>query len=422
MKNNRHQTATKTFTTVVCISVILTTCTQIATANAFRNPPGSASALALDGAKSVMVDDISSLSVNPANLTKTDKPTALVSFTFINAESTFISPLGFDADTRDSLKTLPNIYIATPLKGDTIVAGLGITTPYGQSVEWAKESGLPYFTEMILIDIAPTLAIKMSDSLSLGAGLDFYSSQLQTKQVVPWDMVTGNPGAPSGSSNLKGEGMDVGGTIGLSWDVTENHHLAAVYHSAFDIVYEGDTRVNNIPAPLAPFISAKTDFESEIKFPAIASIGYALDLSETLTIGTEVEWIEFSRFNSLPIDTGANNSLGMFPTEIPQKWDDIWTYGLSAAWQYSDSIVLRGSYKYLESPIPDTTMAPSLPDNDKHTLGIGLGWKGEHQGIDVAYTYSFIDDREINSNQNPFYVGEYEMDSNIFSIAYICSL
>lgn len=420
-KINHHKTV-RLLRTFALISAITTFCAQQSTANGFRNPPGSASALAVDGAKSVMVDDVSSISINPANLTKIKDTTTLISLTFINAESTFKSPLGFSADTRNSLKTLPDIYIAAPFKDDRFVAGLGITTPYGQSVEWAKESGLPYFTKMILVDIDPTLSIKLSDNFSVGAGLNCYYSQLQTKQVIPWSMVTGNPRAISGTANLKGDGMDVGATIGVSWDITENQHVAAVYHSAFDITYKGDTRVSGIPAPLSPLISPKTDFESKIKFPAIATVGYALDITDTLTIGTEVEWVEFSRFKTLPIDLGANSSLGLFPTEIPQKWDDIWTFGLATAWQCSDAFVIRGSYKYLEGPIPDMTMAPTLPDNDKHTLGIGLGWKGKRQGVDVAYTYSFIADREIKTNQNPLYVGKYEMDSNIITISYMRSL
>ena len=68
------------------------------------------------------------------------------------------------------------------------------------------------------------------------------------------------------------------------------------------------------------------------------------------------------------------------------------------------------------------TAAPTLPDGDKHTVGIGIGWKGERQSVDAGYTYSFIDDRKVTENQNPMYIGEYEMNSHIFSIAYSYAL
>jgi len=410
---------------------VMATCTAIALlklgvqtthANAFRNPPGSASALGVDGAKSVMVDDASAVSVNPANLSDLKTPTATASLTLIKTDVGFNSPLGFSADTRNTLKMLPDLYVATPLGEGAFVFGLGISTPYGQSVEWAKESTLPYFSEMILVDIAPTLATRLSDSLSVGVGLDLYISQLHLKQLMPWAMVTGNPASPPGEVNLKGRGMAAGATLGLTWDVTERQRFAIVYHSPFDMDYEGDTRLSAIPDAFAPVVKANTDFETTIKFPTVASLAYSLDLTETVTVGAEVEWVDFSRFETLPMDVGANNGLGLFPSEIPQKWGDIWTYGMAAAWQCCDTLELRGSYKFLESPIPDATLAPTLPDADKQTLGLGLGWQGKRQAVDVAYTYSLIDDREITANQNPLFTGKYELDAHIVSCAYTYSL
>jgi len=401
-------------------------CVQSVLGHAFRNPPASSSALALDGGKSVMVDDISSISVNPANLTKVEERSVGIAVQFIKADASFSSPLGIDADSRNTLKILPDIYAATPLGEGGVVFGLAITTPYGQSVEWAKESTLPHFTEMIMVDIAPTLGFKLADNLSAGAGLDLYQSQLQLKQLIPWSMATGNPADPIASVNLKGSGMAAGASLGLTWDVTANQRIAVVYRSPFDVDYEGDTRISPVPASLAPVVSTKTDFETTIKFPTVASLGYAVDVSKTVTIGAEVEWVEFSRFDTLPLDLGANGILqaspGGFPTEVPQNWDDVWTYGLAAAWQCCETIELRGSYRYLESPIPDMTLAPTLPDADKHTLGVGIGWQGERQAVDLGYTYSLLDDRDVTANLNPLYVGSYEIDSHIISLAYSCSL
>jgi long-chain fatty acid transport protein len=406
----------------IAVFASLLLATEHASANGFRNPPGSASAIGLDGAKSVLVDDVTAISVNPANLTQLKKPTASATITFIETGATFTSPMGQKSEARSTLKTLPNIHAAIPLGDGDMVFGLGITTPYGQSIEWSKGSSLPYFSEMVMVDISPTLAAKLSDKLSIGASLDIYTSELELKQLIPWAMVTGNPAAPMGAVTLEGDGMAVGATLAMTWNLTEKQHVAVIYRSPFDIDYEGDTRVSNIPAPLAPVASADTDFETTFKFPTVASLAYAIDLTDTVTVCAEIEWVEFSRFETLPLDVGANNGLGLFPSEIPQNWDDIWTYGAAASWAYSDSIEVRGTYRYMESPIPDMTLAPTLPDGDKHTLGLGVGWQGERQGVDLAYIYSIIEDRDISENQNPMYQGSYELDSHIVSVSYSRSL
>jgi long-chain fatty acid transport protein len=110
------------------------------------------------------------------------------------------------------------------------------------------------------------------------------------------------------------------------------------------------------------------------------------------------------------------------PTEVPQNWDDVWTYGAAASWQCSDTIALRGSYRFLESPIPDSTLSPTLPDADKHTIGVGMGWQGEGQSVDLGYTYTIADDREVTLAENPQLPGTYEIDSHIISLAYSRSL
>ncbi len=410
----------------VCIALTLSALTVSSFANAFRNPPSSASALAVDGAKSVMISDASAISVNPARLTSLNGPSTTISLTFINGESTFTSPLGFSADTQNNLKYLPNFYAAMPITESGIVFGLGITTPYGQSVEWKKSSGLPYFSEMMLVDISPTLACKLSDSISAGVGLDIYVSQLHLKQLMPWAIVTGVPGTPTGSASMKGDGTALGVTIGIAIDITEHQRVGLVYHSPFDIEYDGDTKLNTIPPPLAPVVRTTSDFESEIKFPTVASLAYAVDLTDTITVGAEIEYIDFSRFESLPIGLGRNGVLQQgpngFPTEIAQNWDDIWTYGAAATWKYSETIELRGNYRFLESPIPDVTHAPTLPDADKHLVGIGIGWKSDRHAIDAGYTYSFLDDRDITANNNPMFIGSYDLESHIASVAYSYSL
>jgi long-chain fatty acid transport protein len=389
-------------------TVLMAVGVQSVFGHAFRNPPPSSSGLALDGAKSVMVDDVSAVSINPANLTGLEKRAVGISVTFIEANASFTLPNGIGADSRDTLKILPDIFAATPLGDGDIVFGLGITTPYGQSVEWSKGSGLPYFTEMILIDIAPSLALKLTETLSAGAGLDFYQSTLDLRQP-----------ATSGMT-FDGDGMTAGATLGLTWDCSAKQRLAVVYHSPFDIDYEGDTKISGLPAG----IPASSDFETTIKFPTVASVGYSLKLTDTVTVGAEIEWIEFSRFDTLPVDAGIYSNIGMLPipTEVPQNWDDVWTYGAAASWQCSDTIALRGSYRFLESPIPDSTLSPTLPDADKHTIGVGMGWQGEGQSVDLGYTYTIADDREVTLAENPQLPGTYEIDSHIISLAYSRSL
>ena len=105
-------------------------------------------------------------------------------------------------------------------------------------------------------------------------------------------------------------------------------------------------------------------------------------------------------------------------SEIVNDWDDSWTFGLSADWHFAPEWIFRAGYSFLESPIPDETFSPSIPDADRHVVTFGLGYDRGGHAIQVAMANSFYEDREIGNNQNPTYNGDYELCAQLYSVSY----
>ena len=89
--------------------------------------------------------------------------------------------------------------------------------------------------------------------------------------------------------------------------------------------------------------------------------------------------------------------------------------GIAGFWDYNEDLTLRCSYRFMESPIPDSTLSPVLPDGDRHIVAVGLGWKVDNHAIDLSYAYNMIDDRDIVSAGAPL---KYEIDSQLAGISY----
>ncbi|MBU0678154.1 MAG: outer membrane protein transport protein [Verrucomicrobia bacterium] len=421
--NSRSVVGSKFVAVFVGLVVVFFVAASIAQANGFRNPPGGAAAAGTDGGKIAFIDDASAVSHNPANLTEIDQSAAMVSLTFIDGKAEFDSAFGPSAETDNGIIILPNVYAVFPgEEGSGLSYGVGITTPFGQSTTWEKDSffkGIaPYFAEIQVIDVMPSVAVKITDDLSVGGGFDIYQSEINIRSIVPWSVALGLP-LPDGSLRLEGDGVGYGGNVGVTWKVAENQRLAAAYHAGFSIDYDGNADLTGAPAGIGTV--PKSDFDTQIDFPAMATIGYGIQLSEKVQVGVDVEWVEFSDYESLLVGLGANDIAGLFPAETPQDWDDIWTAGIAGSWQVSDELVLRASYKFLESPIPDDTHAPTLPDADKHLVAVGAGWNSGGHTLDVAFTHSIFDDRNVTDNQNPAYNGEYDLSSELLSVAYSVS-
>lgn len=402
----------------------------VALANGFRNPPEGAAALGQSGGKLILTEDASAISHNPANLTKLDKAEAEVAVTLVDTETDYSSPFG-SASTDDPWKFLPDLFVAMPFDNSTYVAGVGVTTPFGQSTVWDKDGAFhytaPYFAEMKLMNVNPTLAAKLSDKLSVGVGVDVYWSQLDMKQILPWSMVTGSRLSPDGVIHLQGEGQGIGGNAAVEFSPVAGHTLALTYRSPVKVDYSGDTDISAFPAGAQMLgLSPSSDFDTSIEFPAVAALGYAVALSRTVRVEADVEWVEFSRYGNLALDAGNNNVLlhqpgdpnPMAPLSLRQDWQDTWNFGVGADWAIMPTVTLRAGYIFLESPVPEETLAPTLSDADQNVITVGAGYHPNRHRFDVAYGLSFIDDRNVDANQNPAYNGKYETSSQLVSLSY----
>lgn len=378
----------------------------------FRNPPSGAFNLGRAGGRIAQVDDPSAVAQNPANLNDLTAPEFSFSPSLVYIHIDYHSPTGGVARTVDPWKALPNFFGAVPLASGKMAVGLGITTPYGLSNEW--DPGLkspirytaPHFTELKTINLNPSFAVRLAEPLSLGVGLDAAWSQLTFKQFL-------NPAVPALEGKAKGDGWGLGGNVGLTWQVTPRQRLAATYRSPLTVDYEGHftTKHSPVPGPI------RTDFDSRIKFPTIVSVGYGLQLTDTIRLESDVEWIEFSRFKSLPVTIGPN-PLGVPSTQINEAWHDTFTAGLAGDWAFHPHWVARAGYQFYESPVPDKTLSPTIPDANQHVLTVGLGWHSKKQGLEVAYGLDFYDHRTVRQNQNPAFNGSYDITVHLFAFNY----
>jgi long-chain fatty acid transport protein len=387
-------------------------------AEGFRNPPPGAFDLGRAGGRIAQVDDSSAVQQNPANLVDLTNIEAQLTPTIIYISSSFTSPSGQSASTTNPWKLLPNFFASMPLKNDRFAIGLGVTVPYGLGNEWNQNSsafaqGLPphdftynapYFSQLITINVNPTISMKLGDKIQIGAGLDVMWSDLEFKQLL-------SPFVPNLFAQAEGTGVGFGGNLGVTWNVTDSQRFAVTYRSPITISYNGITEFNNsggVPS---------TSFGSQITFPTIVSVGYGIQLNDAVRLESDVEWVQFSRFKNLPVNVGANG-LGVPSQNIVENWRDTFTAGFGGDWKFSGNWVLRGGYQFYQSPVPDSTFSPTIPDADQNVFTVGIGWKGKHSSLEAAYGLDFYNTRNITTDQNPAFDGKYTFNVHLFSLAY----
>jgi long-chain fatty acid transport protein len=403
------------------IAVLLVVAGTVASAEGFRNATIGAWDLGRSGGRIAQVDDATAVQHNPANMLNATNAELQFTPSVIYIHVDYNSPDGSQsAETTHPWKALPNFFAVMPLENDRVAVGLGVSVPFGLANEWRTTSsafqqpagGLtymtPFYSRLITVNVNPSVAVKLNDQLRVGAGLDVMWSDLEFKQYL----YSGAPPAiPDLYAQAEGDGVGIGGNLGITWLLTENQSIALAYRSTMTVDYSGNTDFHGYPG------SPSTSFNSQIKYPNIISAGYGIKLNDAWRMEADVEWLQFSMFKNLPINVG-NNPLGVPSQNISEKWHNTFTAGLGTDWQINDRWVVRGGYQYFESPVPNSTFTPSIPDSNQNVVTLGLGWKGRHSSFEVAYGLDFYNDRNITDNQNPAFNGTYKFNVHLFSLAY----
>jgi long-chain fatty acid transport protein len=368
-------------------------------AEGFRNPTAGAFSLGRAGGRIAQVDDSSAVATNPANLADVTEAEFEAAPGLVYFSVKYDAP-GVEIKTSSPWKYLPHLFTSIPIPNTPLTFGFGVTTPFGLSNEWDQNNPFraysPYYSELMVINANPSLAWKINDQWKVGVGVDVFWSQLDLR-ASPAAGVYGR---------YFGEGTGEGGNFGVTWEPVEGHRLALTYRSPVTVDYSGTASITGL--------GGETSFNSTIVFPTIISGGYGIQLTKSIRLESDVEWIQFSRFHALGLNTGVP----ALTASAPENWKNTFTAGLGGDWTFSPGWVLRAGYQYYESPVRSGNFTPSIPDANQHALTAGIGYRGKHHGLELAYGEIIYQSRNITADLNPLFDGKYQVRAHLASLTY----
>lgn len=320
---------------------------------------------------------------------------------------------GVEEEQESLLEAVPHAYWVEPIRRDWNL-GLSVTTPFGLSTEWrnpASFSGRRLSTRASLraVDIGPSLAWRVTPRFGLGVGLVFRFSEVELERYLTIPSPRSGQLLNFGRLELD-SGFDraLGWSVGLLHRIDERRSWGLSYRSAVTIEYVGDARLTQIPTgdpALDALLRSGLPFdrdlgvESEIEFPAQASVGASWATSPATRLMVDLNWTGWSSFDRVPITFGSG---ALSPISLPQEWDDSMTYRAGLAWTRPRGDEWRVGLVFDESPQPDERVGPLLPDADRRGLTLGWGREFRERSLDLALMVVDFDERTTLTNADGF--------------------
>lgn len=337
-----------------------------------------------------VAENASTIFFNPAGMTQLKKTELSAGFTPVissfeftnNGSSTgLLTGNGGDAG---GFAFIPNGYISHALNKDLFV-GIGLSAPFGLKTEydnpWVGAAQALMF-DIKTINLNPSIAYRVSDSVSLGAGLNAMYMEAEYQRLA-----TISPAAPL--VVLKADDYAFGWNIGGLFKLSDITSLGISYRSSVEQNLEGTLQIG------ASVLGAKADIE--LPDTTILSIKHQLNPDwQLLGDVSHTGWSSVDRVAIVRTDTGATAQL------LEPLFRDTWRVALGATQQYSPSWKIKYGVAYDQTPVknPQTRLV-SLPDNDRIWLSIGGQWSpSKKSALDLGLSYLFIKDSRINNNQS----------------------
>jgi long-chain fatty acid transport protein len=376
-------------------------------------------------------DDATTVFFNPAGMTSLKQPEAVVTASGIdigsefrnsNSLPAFAQPLGGSGGDAGDQAFVPAAYFVLPA-GDALAFGIGVNAPFGLKLSY-DDGWIGRFqalhSEIKTLNVNPSVAWRIGERLSLGVGANYQRLDAELTNDVNYSaviaqgvqqlvlsgqlppatgaaVIAANAGR-AGGARVRGDDDAWGYNIGALFDLSDQTRIGLSYRSSIEYTVSGsisfapptgaDPIANGIiaaaSAPGAPLSSGPVKVALEL--PDFATLSLQHQFTEKYALLADVAWTGWSSVQELRIVRDSGQTVSV----TPERWRDTWRYALGGTYAMNDRVTLRAGVAFDETPVPDSTRTPRLPDSDRTWVAIGARWQPSPALLmDFGYAHLF---------------------------------
>lgn len=389
----------------------------------------------------IVGDDLSAVHYNPAGMTLLDGTRFQAGGVWIGLNADFKGNNGESENGRLKGQMIPAGYV-THQVNDKVWLGFAMTVPFGMGTEYDRNwehANRGTSAKIYTFDMNPSIAYKVSDFISVGAGVSvqYAKAELGMRMDVP-----GAPGKDMAHGKVEADSWDWGYNFGVMISPTDKLRFGLAYRSAIKHEADGDVTLSSVNgttlggvlqnpmagATLATLLEGQMlGTAATIKTPDTLMLTGTWEATDQLRLSGLIRWANWSNFDDLTLENSVPSGLGMMAGQfgpgaqalvgqvkevtIENKWQDTWLFSIGADYRINSAFTVRGGLAYETSPVDDqSTRMAVIPDTDRVWFSLGASWyPTQDLQFDVGATYLMgVGDKDLYNDVNGKKVGKYD--------------
>lgn len=289
---------------------------------------------------------------------------------------------------------LPAFHYSLPFK-NRFAIGLSVVPAWGLEENYGTSSMVRYELTRVYtktLDIAPSIAVKINDKWSVGAGPDFNYFSLQSQfHSNTASGVFGFVG--DATSRVSADDWNTGWHAGALFHLSDSTRFGMNYRSKIVMHLKGFSSLSGVSAVGSPETNA---FTFHWVLPPTTTFSVYHDVSSCWALlGTIAydQWATLRNYNVQNYRT-LSTTLPLTYTSIPvtlyQGFKNTFDLSVGTHYKLNEKWLLRGSLKYEPTPTGDQYRDINFPDADK--LGVQIGGRYQFNkklALDLIYGHVF---------------------------------
>jgi long-chain fatty acid transport protein len=405
--------------------ILLTFLSIKAFGGGFQINEHSAKAMAMGGAFTAVANDASAIYFNGAGLMQLDGTNFLIGTTAIAPVSTFrgVFPNVTQYGTEKQVFFPTHAWISHRFS-DKIAAGIGFTTPYGLETNWDSDWVGRYLaigTKLFTFVITPVVAYKVSDQLSVSAGLTYSWANVTITTKSPQTPFPGDA-----FTSLDGKDNSAWGySFGLMYKPDPKFTIGASLRSQIKYTFDGTATTTGASQLASQLPNGSAT--AKLTTPLNVTVGLAYDVLPQLKLSADFEYVGWSSYDTLAVDFSNPNYKDI---ASPRLYDNSYIVRLGGEYKLSDMFEVDAGIYYDKDPVKTEYVNPSLPDANRLGFSCGVGYKATNN-LQINAAYLFIRSSELTVMDSQEYYappgnspfnGTYNSYANLVSISLSYSL
>jgi long-chain fatty acid transport protein len=341
--------------------MLLSAAAALAMAGGYKIPESSINGTALSAAYVANAHGADAAYYNPAAMVYNEDVNLFeADMTYIGLSKIhYASTSGaVNIDSKSENFLVPTLHFTSKKLGENNARiGLSVVVPAGLSKRWesppAKSSAEEFTLETV--EINPSMAVPISDTVSLGVGFRIISSSGIVKST----------GAVS--RDMEGSSIDYGYNIALLYKPVPEWSLAATYRSKIDLSIEGNAKLYS-----GATLAYNGDVSVSVPVPAALNLATSYTFPHGTTLEAVFERTMWSAYDYLdfnyPVSIGG--LAPYFDAPLRKNWENTNSYRLGLTQKYDQWTAMAG-IAYDETPVSESTLGYELPDSDAWIFSLG---------------------------------------------------